>query len=116
MYYLLLSSYSFLNGNCCEVGAGSYPRLAELVLPTLQQNHHKLTIYEPNIILDKLGSAKIIKDKFTMQTNIVDVDTIYGLFPCDATISMIDKAFQENKNLLQHFVLAITLLHNTKNG
>lgn len=99
----LLKDFSFLNGNCCEVGAGAYPRLAELVLPDLKQDNHRLTIYEPEIILDKLDGAKIVRGKFTKETNIADIDTIYGLFPCGATISMIDKAFEEDKNLLLAF-------------
>lgn len=50
-----------------------------------------------------MDGAKIVKDKFTKQTNISDIDTIYGLFPCGATISMIDKACEEDKNLLLAF-------------
>ncbi len=101
--YQLLKKFSFLNGNCCEVGAGFYPRLAELVLPTLEQNHHKLTVYDPELVLERLGNAKLVKDKFTSQTSMKDIDTIYGLFPCEATIPMIDKAILENKNLLLAF-------------
>lgn len=106
----LLKNLSFLDGNCCEVGAGAYPRLAELVQPYLKQSKHQLTIYEPDIILDKLDNARIIRDKFTKETNIADIDTIYGLFPCGATISMIDKAFEEDKNLLLAFC---SCNHNT---
>lgn len=38
-----------------------------------------------------------------MDTDISNVDTLYGLFPCNASITLIDKAIQENKNLLIAF-------------
>ena len=46
----LLEKYSFLEGNCCEVGAGNYPRLAELTAPQIKLKKGTLTIYEPNIL------------------------------------------------------------------
>ena len=101
--FKLLEKYSFLQGNCCEIGAGMYPRLAELVAPQLKLRKGTLTIYEPNIILTKLENAKIVRERFKKDTNIDQVDTIYGLFPCKASIVIAEKAFEEDKNLMLAF-------------
>lgn len=95
----LLENYSFLTGNCCEIGAGHYPRLSELVIPKLEKRNYHLTIYEPNIIFTDF-KATIIKNKFTKESNISNIDTLFALYPCEATITIAEKAFEEDKNLL----------------
>ena len=97
-FYSLLKKYKFLNTNCCEVAAGYYPRLAELVYPTLKANNKTLTIYEPDIISKCLFEIK--KELFTMDTDLTKVDTLYGTLTCDATIDIVEKALTEDKNLL----------------
>ncbi len=99
----LLEEYSFLEGNVCEVAAGRYPRLAELTAPKINKNGGNLTLYEPNIIFSKLDNMTIIKDKFTKNSNIDKFDTLYALYPCEATISIAEKAFEEDKNLMLAF-------------
>lgn len=99
----LLQKYSFLEGNCCEIGAGSYPRLAELVIPEIKLNHGSLTIYEPEIVFSDIENITVVKEKFTKDTDIKMFDTLYGLYPCDVTIPILDKAFEEDKNLMLAF-------------
>lgn len=95
----LLESYGFLTGNCCEVGAGFYPRLSELVIKKLHVRNYHLTIYEPNIMFDNF-KAKIIKESFTKESNITNIQNLFALYPCEATITIAEKAFEEDKNLL----------------
>jgi len=95
----LLEKHSFLDGNCCEVGAGAYPRLAELVIPKITKRKSHLTIYEPSIMFEDFN-ATIIKDKFTKRSNITNINTLFALYPCEATTIIAEKAFQEDKNLL----------------
>ena len=102
-YLMKVKKYSFLEGNCCEVGAGNYPRLAELTAPQIKLKKGTLTIYEPNILFTKIDNVTIIKDKFKKSTNINHIDTIYGMFPCEASITIAEKAFEEDKNLLLAF-------------
>ena len=99
----LLQSYSFLEGNCCEIGAGSYPRLAELVIPKIKLSHGSLTIYEPELLFSDIENVTVVKEKFTKETDIKGIDTLYCLYPCKATISIADKAFEEDKNLMLAF-------------
>lgn len=98
--YELLKKYSFLNGNCCEIGAGKYPRLAEIISPDLEKNNHNLIIYDPKIVISRLSKTIIIKDRFTKKADFSNIDTIIGMLPCDATVDMTEKAFEEDKNIL----------------
>lgn len=106
-YYIellkLLERYSFLEGNVCEIAAGRYPRLAELTAPKININGGSLTIYEPNVILSQLDNTTIIKDNFTRNSNIDKFDTLYALKPCEATITIAERAFEEDKNLMLAF-------------
>lgn len=99
----LLDKYSFLDGNCCEVGAGIYPRLAELTSSKIKLNNGSLTVYDPSTIFTNMENIKVIKEAFTKKTNIDKYDTIYGLHPCEASEIMIKKAFKEDKNLMIAF-------------
>lgn len=56
--FKLLNQCSFLEWNCCEVAAGSYPRLAELVYPALKLKQGSLTIYDPHLFF--LYSIKVL--------------------------------------------------------
>lgn len=100
----LLEKYSFLEGNCLEVSAGIYPRLAEVVSPVLNVRGGSLTIYDPDICYSILNKSVVVKkENFTFKTNIDGIDTLYGLYPCSATIPLLEKAFDEDKNLLVGF-------------
>lgn len=99
----LLDQYSFLEGNCCEVAAGDYPRLAELTIPKIKLNHGNLTIYEPDVIPCNIKDVKIVRERLTKDTDITQFDTLYGMFPCSATLSIVEKAFEEDKNLMLAF-------------
>lgn len=99
---LLLRQLQFLKGNCCEIGSGEKPSLSKLVLPEILKNKKTLTIYDPEIA-ENLSNTTIHQKKFTKESDISNIDTLFGLFPCEASITMIDKAILENKNLLLAF-------------
>lgn len=99
-FYKLLSKYNLLNTNCCEVAAGYYPRLSEIVYPTIKNNNKQLTIYDPKIIVDKLFDTTIKKEEFNKETDLNGIDTLFGTFTCEATIDMVEQALMYNKNLL----------------
>lgn len=101
--FKLLKEYSLLEGNCCEIGAGRYPRLAELTAPEIKLKNGTLTIYDPNTMISKMENVKIIKDEFRKNTNIDYIDTIYAMYPCEATATIVEKAFEEDKNLMLAF-------------
>lgn len=74
--------------------------MSELVYPEIKRNSHNLTIYEPEIILPKLHDITIVKDKFTKKTDLNNIGTIFAMHPCEATVAIAEKAFEEDKNLI----------------
>jgi len=96
----LLNKYKFLNTNCCEVAAGKYPRLAEIIYPTLKENNKSLIIYDPDIVIHSLYDIEIKKELFTETTDLTGIETLFGTFTCEATTTLVEKALNENKNLL----------------
>ncbi len=112
-FFKLLNELNFLEGNICEVGSGEYPRLAEIMLPKIKLNGGILTIYDPEILYTDFKGIKIIKEKFTKDTNIESTDTLVGLLPCLASETIVEKAFLENKNLLIGFCGCD---HSSRNG
>jgi len=96
----LLNKYKFLQTNCCEIAAGKYPRLAEIVYPELRRNNKTLTIYEPDLVIDSLEDVIVKKELFTKNSDLKGIDTLFGTFTCEATIDVVEKALIENRNLL----------------
>lgn len=103
VFHKMLQQYSFLDGNCMEVAAGIYPRLAELVAKEIENNHHTLTLCDPDIEFKTAESPIILKEKFTKKTDISNIDTLFAMSPCESTIPIAEKAFEEDKNLLLAF-------------
>lgn len=97
---MLLKQMNFVNNNCCEVGAGIEPVLSNMILPEIQASKKKVIVYDPRLEYQDKPGMVIKKENFTMSTNIDNISTLYGLFPCEASITMIEKARRENKNLL----------------
>ena len=101
--YKLLENYSFLEGNVCEIAAGRYPRLAELTAPQIKERGGSLTVYEPNIIFSEMDNMTIVQDEFTKKTDINQFDTLYASWPCEVTAPIVEKAFENDKNLMLAF-------------
>lgn len=98
-----LRERDFLRGNVVEVGAGVYPRLCEVIMEDKPVELVNVTAYDPKLVFETIPGVNFVNKPFTKETNIDDVDTLYGLFPCAASITLIDKAIEENKNLLIAF-------------
>lgn len=99
----MLMERDFLQGNVVEVGAGRIPRLSEVIMEERPSGLVSVTAYDPLLIYDTLSGVKLVKEPFTYETDIHDANTLYGLFPCKGSVSLIDKAIDENKNLLIAF-------------
>ncbi len=99
----ILRDRGLLRGNILEVGAGFYPRLGEVIMEDKPAELVRITSYDPELIVDTMSGVKLVKEPFTKSTNLDDVGTIIGMFPCGASRLMIDRAINENKNLLLAF-------------
>lgn len=100
--YNMLKEENFLHGNIVEVASGSYPRLSEIIAQKTSESIN-LTTYDPKLILDTLSGVTLRKEKFTEKTNIKNIDTIFGIFPCEATIPILEQGFENNANIFLAF-------------
>ena len=100
MFYEMLEELDFIKGNSLEVGSGPYPRLAEVIKDNHKRKDYNLSIYEKCDVFKVGKDIKIVKDKFTSSTNIEEVDNIFSIMPCSASIGITLKGIEENKNLL----------------
>lgn len=92
-----------------EIGGGMYPAFAELV----DQKQRKIkkgtiTVYDPYLVPDKLGSIHLIKECFQMDTRLDNADLLVGLLPCQQTIPMVEKA---NHDHLEFYILMCGCTH-----
>lgn len=102
-YYLefikIIQKYFALeNKKVLEVGAGSLPILASY----LEFKALSYDIMDPGTILeDVVGiKGKVIKEKFSLATNITDYDLLIGYNPCAATESMIRNCLKNHKEFI----------------
>ncbi len=86
-----------INCNILEVGGGYYPAFSRTV--ELVQTKGRITTYDPELIVSKLGKIELVKKRFCMQTNIDDYDLICAIMPCEATELVIKQANKNNKDL-----------------
>lgn len=100
---MLLKKMNFVKENCCEIGAGKEPILSNMILPEIQAFKKKVIVYDPHLACQEKPGMVIKKENFMMSTNIDDINTLYGIYSCKASIIMIEKAIRENKNLLLAF-------------
>ena len=99
-FYKMLEELNFIKGNSLEVGSGPYPRLAEVIKDYHKRIDYNLTIYEKCNVFKISKDITTIKDKFTVSTNIKDIDNIFSIMPCSASTDITLKGIEENKNLL----------------
>lgn len=100
MFYKMLEELDFIKGNSIEIGSGPYPRLAEVIEDNHKRKDYNLTIYEKCEVFRLSKDIKVVKEAFTSSTNIKDVDNIFSIMPCEASIDITLKGIEENKNML----------------
>lgn len=98
-YLEFLKSHYDICGDVLEVGCGSYPAFAS-ILDKHQTKSGKGTIevYDPEVIVSKLGNIKINREKFTSDTEVGKYSLVTAMFPCDPTIDLIRKANASDKD------------------
>lgn len=95
----LIDEYFNIDSNIIEVGGGVIPTLSKHI--HLRQRKGTITVYDPKVNFSNTSpNYKIIKDKFTEETDIKACDLIIGLMPCEATEIILKTAFNNNKDFL----------------
>lgn len=90
--------FSLENKKVLEVGAGSLPILASY----LESEALSYDVIDPGIILEDVVGLKgrVIKEKFSLTTNITDYDLLIGYNPCGATEAMIKNCLKNHKEYI----------------
>ena len=100
-YLEMIKSIFSLDCNMLEIGGGFIPSFSNIIAKEqLKTGHGTITVYDPVLLPKKLkySNLKLVKDKFTMDTNISSYDLLVGIFPCDVTETIIKKACIEKKD------------------
>lgn len=85
--------------NILEVGCGYLPMFAKYYnnLQIRNNKSSKITVYDPDIAVNKAKNIKLCKTKFTLESNVDDYDLLVGILPCEATKTIINKAIDSDK-------------------
>lgn len=95
---IIQKHFSLENKKVLEVGAGSLPILASY----LESSALSYDVMDPGIILEDVVGLKgrVIKEKFSLTTNITDYDLLIGYNPCGATEAMIKNCLKNHKEFI----------------
>lgn len=86
-----------INRNLLEVGCGYYPSLAKRIAS--MQKYGSVTAIDPVVVTTDVEGIRVIKGCFTSSFGLEKYDMLYGLYPCDATIDMIELSSLYDKDL-----------------
>lgn len=93
-----------LGCNIIEIGGGHYPILSKYI-DDYQRKISKgtITVYDPNLAVNKLGNIKLMKQKFKFGDDISKYDLVIAQAPCDKFDEVIASAIEENKEFFVTF-------------
>lgn len=82
-----------------EIGGGFFPTFSKY-LSNLQTEHHgsgTVTVYDPTLVVASMPNISLHKEKFTEETDISEYDVLIGIYSCEATELIIEKAVISHK-------------------
>lgn len=97
IFIKLIKSRMNIHRNLLEVGCGYYPSLALRMLR--HQKRGSITAIDPLLVKEDFEGIKVIKTRLSKNFDITPYDMLYGLYPCDATLDMIELASDYDKDL-----------------
>lgn len=80
-----------------EVGSGFYPAMAKIISDI--QVKGSITAMDYDSVISELGKIRILKEHFTVDTDVSKYEMIFGVMPCEGTIPMIYSANKNDKDL-----------------
>ena len=90
-----------IDKNIIEVAGGCYPILSKYIDDEQQQiGKGTITVYDPQLVTNKLGNIKLMREDFTMSTPIDGCDLFMSFAPCEVTECFIKKATQAKKEFI----------------
>lgn len=97
-YLRSLKSYFSLEQDILEVGGGFFPSFAKYIAKEQSDlQRGSITVYDPRLVTKRCNKIRLKKEKLTLETKTEPYDLLLGIMPCDATLLLIEKASQDNK-------------------
>lgn len=86
-----------LKRDVVEIGSGIFPILGDYLRKCqLQLGKGTVTVYDAKVWTNYPTSAKLVRSYFHTSTELASNSLLVGLFPCDATDVILEKALQED--------------------
>ena len=95
---LVKELYDITDKRILEVGGGVYPTLAERI--STKAGH--ITVYDPRLTkaLADTSKLKLVREKFTKNTNLEDYDLVISLMPCKGAEAVLDACLEQDKDFV----------------
>ena len=89
---LLDREFDIKDKEIIEVGGGIFPQLAKKISKI--QTKGQIKVYDPRLSQyeDNTSKMTLVREKFTSNTKVEDVDLLVGFMPCEATYTIVDSA------------------------
>lgn len=88
-----------LGCNVLEICGGHYPILSKYIdIEQTRIQKGTITVYDPKLVVSKLGNVKLVKEDFSKKTDISKYDLIISQFPCNLFDDIVDSAAISNKD------------------
>ena len=98
-YLEFLKERYSLDREILEIGCGRFPAFSKYVdLAQREMNRGTITAYDPRLITTKFGNIRLHRRLFDDKTPISDFSLITAVRPCEATLSLIERANETDKD------------------
>lgn len=89
-----------INSNILEIGGGCYPILTNYISKEqIKIKGGSVTVYDPKLVVDKMLTIQLKKQKFTLDKDISKYNLIVAVRPCEATEDIIKQTNKYQKEL-----------------
>lgn len=85
-----------INSNILEIGCGAFPILSKYIDEI--QTNGSITAFDRYLATTNLNNIKLYNRNLTENDSVKNFDLLVGIWPCEATILLIKKANEANKD------------------
>jgi hypothetical protein len=110
IYYNMIKNQFNLDINIIEPCCGMFPALAEKIDQYQRKiKQGTITVYDPNLVVNKLGNIKLMAKEINKYTNTKNYDLLISIMPCEATETVIKNVIL---NKLDFFIVLCDCDHH----
>lgn len=102
-YLDVLKKYFNIEQDILDIASGDFPAFGlHLAREQLKLNNGSVTLYDPNMVLEKPLTSNMIlhKENFTLLTDISKYNLVTSILPCSVTEVFLERVLREDKEFL----------------